>query len=129
MDDTEMAHSTAGPTHAVGDYGERLAARYLVGRGMTILDRNWRCPHGEIDIVAADGDCVVVCEVKTRRTVAFGDPLEAVTQRKAARLRRLAAAWLAEHERHAGSVRIDVVGILGRAGQPPLLTHLMGVGA
>ena len=65
---------------------------------MQVLDRNWRCEHGEIDLVALDGDCLVVCEVKTRRSTAFGEPVEAVTWRKAARLRRLAAAWLAAHD-------------------------------
>ena len=64
---------------ALGDYGERLACRYLLGQGLTILDRNWRCARGEIDIVALDGRCVVVCEVKTRTSEAFGAPFEAVT--------------------------------------------------
>ena len=76
---------------ALGAYGERVAAAHLVAAGMTVLDRNWRCPIGEIDIVARDGDVLVVCEVKTRRGDGFGHPLEAVTARKAARLRRLAA--------------------------------------
>ena len=73
------------PTRTLGRYGEDLAARYLGERGMQVLDRNWRCEHGEIDLVALDGDCLVVCEVKTRRSTAFGEPVEAVTWRKAAR--------------------------------------------
>ena len=80
---------------------------------MQVLERNWRCEHGEIDLVALDGDCLVVCEVKTRRSTGFGEPVEAVTWRKAARLRRLAAAWLAGHDvRSRWQVRVDVVGIL-----------------
>ena len=89
-----MPHKVASE---VGAYGERLAARYLAEAGLEVLDRNWRCAQGEVDIVALDGDCLVVCEVKTRRGQGFGDPVEAVTWRKAARLRRLAACWLAEH--------------------------------
>lgn len=114
-------------TKAVGVFGEDLAARYLIDRGMTILDRNWRCSHGELDLVARDGDCIVFCEVKTRRGTGFGEPVEAVGWRKAARLRRLAAAWLAGTGQSAESVRIDVVGILLRAGQPPLVRHVAGV--
>src|SRR5688572_33451085 len=97
---------------ALGAYGERLAARYLEDRGLQVLDRNWRCAHGEVDLVARDGDCLVFCEVKTRRTDRFGAPVEAVTWHKAARLRRLAAAWLQEHEVRGGRVRIDVIGVL-----------------
>jgi putative endonuclease len=113
---------------ALGDYGERLAARYLRERGMRILDRNWRCRQGEIDIVALDQRCVVICEVKTRSGTAFGEPVEAVTWRKAARLRRLAAAWISDSPVEADDLRIDVIGILlpptGRA----RVQHVVGVG-
>ena len=107
-----MSHQVASE---VGAYGERLAARYLAEAGLEVLERNWRCAQGEIDIVALDGDCLVVCEVKTRRGSSFGDPVEAVTWRKAARLRRLAACWLAEHPGRVSDVadvRVDVVGVL-----------------
>ena len=67
---------------ALGAYGERVAAAHLVAAGMTVLERNWRCPLGEIDIVARDGDVLVVCEVKTRSSTALGHPLEAVTARQ-----------------------------------------------
>ena len=73
---------------ALGRYGEDVAARHLAEAGLVVLERNWRCREGEIDIVARDGDVLVVCEVKTRRDTAYGSPLEAVTPRKAARLRR-----------------------------------------
>jgi putative endonuclease len=115
--------------NAVGAYGERVAVRHLHAHGMRILERNWRCPEGEIDVVAMDGDCLVVCEVKTRRSADFGSPVEAVTWRKAARLRRLAARWLAEHDVEAQDVRVDVVGVLrGRRG-PAEVEHLLGVDA
>jgi putative endonuclease len=118
----------AGGTRSLGQYGERLAARYLGDRGMQVLERNWRCEHGEIDLIALDGDCLVVCEVKTRRSTAFGEPVEAVTWRKAARLRRLASAWLAAHDVRPGGVRIDVIGILRPADGPASLQHVRGVG-
>ena len=112
----------------LGDYGERLAARFLEDHGMQVIDRNWRCAHGELDLVARDGDCLVFCEVKTRRSVRFGDPLEAVTGDKAVRLRRLAAAWLRAHDVHGARVRIDVVAILRPSSGPALLRHVVGVG-
>ena len=111
----------------LGRYGEDVAARHLTEAGLAILERNWRCPAGEIDIVARDGDVLVVCEVKTRSSAAFGSPLEAVTERKAARLRRLAARWLADHAVRPEEVRIDLVGVLApRVGQPRI-DHVRGV--
>lgn len=113
----------------LGRYGEALAVRYLRDLGMEVLDRNWRCAHGEVDVVARDGDCLVFCEVKTRRPSRFGEPVEAVTLAKAMRLRRLAAAYLASHEVRAAGVRIDVVGVLCRPGEPAVVRHVVGVGS
>lgn len=112
---------------AIGRYGERVAARYLVEQGMVVLDRNWRCPSGEIDIVARDGDTLVVCEVKTRSGVGFGLPVEGVTPVKAARMRRLAALWLQEHPVHPCAVRLDVVGVLRSPRGAASVEHLRGV--
>ena len=125
----ETADGAVSPRAALGRYGEELAARYLREQGMEVLERNWRCAHGEVDIVARDGTCLVVCEVKTRRGAAFGDPVEAVTVAKTMRLRRLVGAYLHERGGHAGSVRIDVVGVLCEAGRPPRLRHVRGVGS
>lgn len=118
----------------LGTYGERIAARYLSDAGLEVLDRNWRCPHGEIDLVARDGGCLVVCEVKTRRGTGFGSPVEAVDHRKLARLRRLAALWLAERRRMAAgptwrvdAVRVDVVGVLRPRHGACVVEHLRGV--
>ena len=112
---------------AVGAYGERVAAAHLVAAGMVVLDRNWRCPAGELDIVARDGDVLVFCEVKTRTSTAFGTPLEGVTARKAARLRRLAAAWMHDSGVHVPDVRIDLVGVLRPPRGPAQVEHVRGV--
>ncbi len=114
----------------LGDYGERLACRYLTDIGFTIVARNWRCARGEIDIIARDGGCLVICEVKTRRSQAFGAPFEAVTPTKARRLRRLAGLWLADASAEPDrghDLRIDVVSIGRRDGQPAQVEHLRGV--
>jgi putative endonuclease len=112
---------------ALGQYGERVAARHLRAAGLTIVATNWRCKDGEIDIVARERGVVVICEVKTRRTDAFGTPAEAVTRTKADRLRRLAMLWLREHPVGGqADVRFDVVSVLlPRAGRPAV-EHLRG---
>jgi putative endonuclease len=111
----------------VGRYGEDVAARTLREAGWEVLARNWRCADGEIDIVAMDGDCLVVVEVKTRRSHAFGVPQEAVTHAKLARLRRLTAAWLAAQSRHYASVRIDVMAVTVAGAGAAEVEHLRGV--
>jgi putative endonuclease len=114
---------------AVGRFGEQLAAAHLAGAGLTIIDRNWRCADGEIDIVALDGEVLVIVEVKTRSSVAFGDPAEAVNPIKAARLHRLALQWLAERRdslpgSHCPQLRFDVVAIVRLAPGGPTVRHL-----
>ncbi|MFY0405860.1 YraN family protein [Solicola sp. PLA-1-18] len=104
--------STQAQKDAVGRYGEDVAVAHLEQAGMRVLARNWRCRHGEVDVVALDGGTVVVCEVKTRRSRAQGSPFEAVTPQKASRLRRLAAAWLEANPMLHEAVRIDVVGVV-----------------
>jgi putative endonuclease len=90
-----------------------LAAAWYTTRGYEVLDRNWRCSGGEIDLVLRKGKTLVVCEVKTRSSVACGSPAEAVTFAKRVRLRRLAARWLIEHDVHVPYVRFDVAAVLG----------------
>ncbi|KAA1420538.1 YraN family protein [Mumia zhuanghuii] len=119
--------STYDQRRAVGEHGENVAADYLQAKGMQVLARNWRCRWGEIDIVAQDGDTLVFCEVKTRRTTAYGTPLEAITPDKAARLRRLAGAYLADHDRCASRIRIDAVAVLLPPRGAAAVTHLAGV--
>ncbi|MFD6914761.1 YraN family protein [Streptomyces virginiae] len=113
---------------ALGRYGEDLAARRLTEAGMTVIARNWRCRGGEIDIVARDGDALVVCEVKTRRAGEFEHPMAAVRPAKAERLRTLAGRWLADHGGpHPGGVRIDLVGVLLPRRGAPSVEHVRGV--
>ncbi len=119
--------STAGQRNALGTYGERVAARHLVGTGMVVLDRNWRCDIGELDLVLRDGRVLVFCEVKTRSSEEFGNPLEAVTATKGARLRRLTARWLEAHDVHPSDVRIDLVGVLQDGHGAALVEHVRGV--
>ncbi|MFJ9668564.1 YraN family protein [Streptomyces sp. NPDC101219] len=121
--------SAQGARSALGRYGEALAARRLAEAGMTVLERNWRCGRtGEIDIVARDGDVLVVCEVKTRRAGAFQHPMEAVTAAKADRLRELAERWLRDHDgAPPGGVRIDLVGVVLPARGAPRVEHVRGV--
>jgi putative endonuclease len=116
------------PRAAVGRYGEDVAVRHLAGCGYDVVARNWRCRVGEIDVVAFDGPVVVVCEVKTRRSDRFGSPLEGVTPAKAARLRRLAVAYVGQHGLSGRPIRIDLIGVLLPRRGGPRLHHLRGVG-
>ncbi|MFF5259263.1 YraN family protein [Actinomadura viridis] len=100
------------PNASLGSRGEDAAAAYLVRLGWTVLDRNWRCRDGELDIVAHDGLRHVVCEVKTRSSTDYGDPLEAITPRKAARLRRLAWRWATAHGVPGAEIGVDVIGLV-----------------
>lgn len=115
------------PKDALGRYGEDLAAAYLQRQGLTVLARNWRCPRGELDILARDGSALVVCEVKTRRGTAYGLPVEAVGPRKLRRLRELALRWLDDQQVHVPEIRIDVIGVLQPEAGPPVIHHLRGV--
>jgi putative endonuclease len=112
----------------LGAYGERLAERYLCERGMTVLDRNWRCPAGEIDLVLREDEVLVLCEVKTRRHLGRGHPFEAVTGAKLERLHRLAALWQEARAVRPSDVRLDMVGVLVPWGGMPRVEHVRGVG-
>lgn len=117
-----MAHNTE-----LGRRGEDLAARHLEARGMQVLARNWRCHHGEIDIVAREGRDTVVVEVKTRTSNDYGHPFEAITALKLGRLRRLAAAWCDASRDPVGGVRIDAIAVLLPENSPAVIEHLEGV--
>lgn len=117
----------------LGVRGEDEAVGYLSARGYLILERNWRCTQGELDVVARDGDDLVFVEVKARSSVKYGHPFEAVTPRKLARLRILTVLWRAAHPDVTGTARIDVISILlpnhndANAVASPHIEHLRGV--
>ena len=110
---------TGGHRRRLGRRGEQRAADWYAAAGYEVLARNWTCAQGELDLVARKGRTYVFCEVKTRSSEAFGSPAEAVTPIKQARIRRLAARWLAEARAAdragpgARTVRFDVVAVLG----------------
>lgn len=115
----------------LGRRGEDLAVDHLRRAGLLVLDRNWR-PHragvrGELDIVAREGDELVVVEVKTRRSLAYGVPAESITQRKIRSLRSLALAWLEQRSVHAPNIRFDVVSIVIPPAGHPVIEHLRSV--
>jgi putative endonuclease len=116
----------------VGQRGEDLACAELVRQGMAVVDRNWRCALGEIDIIAAEvgdrGVTLVFCEVKCRTGTGFGHPLEAITYAKMRTLRQLAAQWLRQHRTTAKGIRLDAIGVVMLPGQEPSLTHVKAVG-
>lgn len=113
---------------ALGAYGEDVAARHLTEAGMVLLDRNWRCPEGEIDLVLRDGRVLVVCEVKTRTSYLCGTPHEAITDAKLDRLRRLGQAWMREHRVEAEEARVDLVAVLRPEKGPAVVDHVREVG-
>ncbi|MFI6849887.1 YraN family protein [Kitasatospora sp. NPDC050467] len=146
----DAAGAGRSTNNGLGRYGERVAARRLAEDGLRILDRNWRCVEGELDIVALDGDTLAVCEVKTRSERGFQQPSEAIDRAKAARLQRLAERWMAERwpshfARLAGpeyqpapadpqwppippgGVRIDLVAVINRVRGAASVDHLRGV--
>lgn len=107
----------------LGRRGEQAAATYLGRVGFTILDTNWRTKAGEVDIVARDGDALVLVEVKTRRTLTKGTPEDAVSPTKQRRLGRLASAYLQRMDREPDEVRFDVVTIYVLGEDRALLRH------
>ena len=118
-----MAHNLA-----LGAHGEELAAQFLRAAGMEIIDRNWRCRYGELDLIARDADVTVFVEVKTRSGLGFGRPTEAVTFRKRQRIRRLALLWLNEQPGPWQRVRFDVVSVLLADDEcSPVIEHLKAV--
>jgi putative endonuclease len=118
-----MAHNAE-----LGRRGEQLAAEHLEARGIRVIERNWRCRLGEIDLVARDGDDTVFVEVKTRTSGDYGHPFESITPVKLARLRRLAVAWCEATDAATARIRIDAVAVLAPTQAPALIEHLEGIG-
>jgi putative endonuclease len=107
----------------LGRCGEDAACDLYRRLGFHVVERNYRSGRGEIDVVARRGDTLVFCEVKTRRSDEWGLPAEAVDRGKQARLRRLAAAWMAERRPGSVDVRFDVVSVIVR-GEQTDVTHV-----
>lgn len=112
---------------AVGKYGERVAARYLLQHGYDILETNWRGRAGELDIIARKGRIAVIVEVKTRRGLQFGHPASAVNHRKLRRMKELAVEWLHNQQEFYPDVRFDVISVLCAAKGAAQVEHLQAV--
>lgn len=114
-----------------GARGEDWAEQVLSEAGMFVIDRNWRCREGEIDLIAideVDGESTLVfCEVKYRTGTGFGTPLEAITADKVRRLRRAVARWLTERQVTTRRIRLDAIGLLDVPGQELRITHVRGI--
>jgi putative endonuclease len=126
----ERGGMTTWTRNQIGALGEDLAVEHLRSLGLRVLDRNWRCRYGELDVIAIDPTvgAVVFVEVKTRTSDLFGGVAQAVTPDKVRRLRRLAGLWLAGQSEHWAGVRLDVIGVrIGRCAVPEI-THVQGVG-
>ena len=96
----------------IGNHGEELAAAFLERNGFTIVERNFRCKGGEVDIVARDGKTLVFVEVKSRKTLSYGVPQLAVTPFKQRQISKAALTWLAKNHQHDKPARFDVIAIL-----------------
>ncbi len=112
----------------LGRSGEQAAAGYLESAGLRILDRNWRCAGGEIDIVAVERQVLVICEVKSRTGPRYGSPLEAVGRVKRNRLRWLGVQWINAHGVRFDQVRVDVIGLVSDGAGGFTVEHIRGVG-
>lgn len=108
----------------LGIAGEDAVAEWYEAAGYRVMDRNWRCRDGELDLVVMRGDTLAFCEVKTRASTRFGTPVEAVTATKQRRLRMLAARWLADHDTRRLAVRFDVASVT-RAGDGHLAIEVL----
>jgi putative endonuclease len=106
-----------------GEEGERIAERYLSRKGYRVVERNYRCPLGEVDLILLDRRVIVFVEVKTRRHARFGIPLESVHPRKQKKMIKVALWFLSEHKLHHRDARFDVVGI-AFGGKDPVVEHI-----
>jgi putative endonuclease len=108
----------------LGDRGERMAAEHLERAGWTILARNFRIGHREVDLVARRGEVVAFIEVKTRAGLGYGHPLEAITALKRREIQRVAQIWVERHGREGDVYRYDAVSVLIIAGGEPVIEHV-----
>jgi len=119
-----MDDLTAIDNKTLGERGEAIAAAYLKGQRFTIIERNFRCKGGEVDIIARDGKTLVFVEVKTRRTLTFGPPQMALTPFKQRQISKVALTWLAKKKQFGASARFDVIAIVVPDHQVPEIEHI-----
>lgn len=127
MTTTNQPGDTAARRIALGAYGEHVAERHLVDQGLQVLDRNWRCDEGEIDLVLRDGQVLVVCEVKTRSSTTHGFPHEAITPTKLERLLRLGERWAQARGVQPPEMRVDLVAVLRPRRGAAVVDHVAGL--
>jgi len=109
---------------SLGKHGEDLAVTYLKKNRYTIIQRNYRQKSGEIDIIARNGDTLIFVEVKTRKSLHFGHPFEAVTQKKQAQISRTALDYMTRNKLTEATVRFDVISIMMVPDGNPQIEHL-----
>jgi putative endonuclease len=111
----ERTLDNSGRSQAVGRNGEAVAAAYLEGEGWTILARNFRLGHKEIDLIARKRDTIAFVEVKSRSGTSFGHPLDAITRAKRREIRAVAAAWIVRHGEPGLHYRFDAISVFCEA--------------
>jgi putative endonuclease len=113
-----------GANQMLGSRGEDLAAAFLEKQGYAILERNYRCKGGEVDIISRDGKILVFVEVKTRRTASYGVPQLSVTPFKQRQIMKAALTWLASHRKLEAPARFDVIAITIQGDREPVFDHI-----
>lgn len=120
-----MSDGNGSHNREVGKTGEGLAVDFLKSRRYRIIERNFRCRGGEVDIIARSGETIVFVEVKTRSSEAFGTPAQSVTLFKQRQIARAAQVWLAANRLQDQPARFDVVAILLGGAEQPRIDHLI----
>jgi len=123
---TAIVESVNESRRELGRRGEEAAATFLQGLGQQIVMRNWRCRFGEVDLITQDGDTLVFCEVKTRKSIKAGLPAEAITVKKQRKYSQLAALWLSRFQEEECAVRFDAVSILVTGEHSAQITLIKG---
>ncbi|HZJ58544.1 MAG TPA: YraN family protein [Clostridia bacterium] len=108
----------------LGRWGEERAGEYLADQGLVVREKNFRCKLGEIDLIAMDGECLVFIEVKTRTSVAYGFPMEAVGRRKQEKYIQMASVYIKARGLYGVPFRFDIVEVLTRDYEPPIINHI-----
>ncbi|MCL2654165.1 MAG: YraN family protein [Coriobacteriia bacterium] len=121
-----MTNTSTETRRELGRRGEEAAAVFLQGIGQHIIAQNWRCRFGEVDLITRDGDTIVFCEVKTRKSVRAGQPAEAITLKKQQKYSRLAMLWLNQYADTDCAARFDAVSILVTGEHRAQITLLKG---